>query len=52
LYYAIPPYNLFHPEKDTYIREVSVKFYDGKSFIASVIAWMPLPDAYEPPEKE
>jgi hypothetical protein len=52
LYYAIPPYNLFHPEKDTYIREVSVKFFDGKSFIASVVAWMPLPDAYEPPEKE
>ena len=52
LYYAIPPYNLFHPEKDTYIREVSVKFFDGKSFIASVVAWMPMPDAYKPPEKE
>lgn len=51
LYYAIPPYNLFHPEKDTYIRETSVKFFDGKSFISSVIAWMPMPDAYEPPKE-
>ena len=52
LFYTIPPYNLFHPEKDTYIRETSVKFFDGKSFIASVVAWMPMPDAYEPPESE
>lgn len=49
LYYAIPPYNLFHPEKDTYIREVSIQYFDGKSFITSVIAWMPMPDAYEQP---
>ena len=49
LYYAIPPYHLLHPENDTYIREVSVQYFDGKSFIASVVAWMPMPDAYEPP---
>ena len=49
LYYAIPPYHLLHPENDAYIREVSIQYFDGKSFIASVIAWMPMPDAYEPP---
>ena len=46
LYYAIPPYNLFHPELDHYIRTVSVQRFDGKSFIASVIAWMPNPEPY------
>ena len=50
LYYAVPPYHLLHPENDTYIRDVSVQYFDGKSFIASVVAWMPMPDAYEPPE--
>lgn len=49
LYYAVPPYHMLHPENDTYIRDVSVQYFDGKSFIASVIAWMPMPDAYEPP---
>jgi hypothetical protein len=49
MYYAIPPYHLLHPENDTYIREVSIQYFDGKSFIASVIAWMPMPDAYKPP---
>ena len=52
LYYAIPPYHLLHPENDTYIREVSIQYFDGKSFIASVVAWQPMPDAYEPPESE
>ena len=49
LYYAVPPYHMLHPENDTYIRDVSVQYFDGKSFIASVVAWMPMPDAYEPP---
>lgn len=49
LYYAVPPYHLLHPENDTYIRDVSVQYFDGKSFISSVIAWMPMPNAYEPP---
>ena len=52
LYYAVPPYHLLYPENDTYIHDVSVQYFDGKSFIASVVAWMPIPDAYEPPESE
>lgn len=52
LYYAIPPYHLLHPENDTYIREVSIQYFDGKSFISSVVAWMPMPNAYEPLESE
>ena len=51
MYYAIPPYHLLHPENDTYIRDVSIQEFDGKSFIASVVAWMPMPDAYEPHEE-
>ena len=47
LYYAVPPYNVFHPEKDIYIHDVSVKKFDGKSFISSVKAWQPLPKPYE-----
>ena len=52
LYYPVPPYHLLHPENDTYIREVSIQYFDGKTFIASVVAWMPMPDDYEPSESQ
>lgn len=48
LYYAVPPYHLLHPERDTYVHDVSIQDFDGKSFISAVVAWMPLP---EPPEE-
>jgi len=47
LYYAIPPYNLFHPENDIYIHTISIQKFDGTSFKSSVIAWMPLPPAFK-----
>ena len=47
LYYAIPPYNLFHPENDIYIHTISIQKFDGTSFKSSVIAWMPLPEPYK-----
>lgn len=47
LYYAIPPYNLFHPENDIYIHTISIQRFDGTSFTRSVTAWMPLPPAYK-----
>ena len=52
LYYAVPPYHVFHPENDLYIHDVRVQKFDGKSFIASVKAWMPLPAPFEPQESE
>lgn len=52
LYYAIPPYNLFHPENDIYIHTISIQKFDGTSFKSSVIAWMPLPEPYEEGEYE
>ena len=48
LYYAVPPYHLLHPERDTYVHDVSIQDFDGKSFISAVVAWMPLP---EPPKE-
>ncbi len=47
LYYAVPPYHVFHLENDIYIHDVSVQKFDGKSFIASVKAWMPLPEPFK-----
>lgn len=52
LYYAIPPYNLFHPENDIYIHTISIQKFDGTSFKSSVIAWMPLPEPYEVGDQE
>ena len=51
LYYAVPPYHMFHPEKDTYIHEVSVETFDGKAFINAVKAWMPLPEPWKGDEE-
>ena len=51
LYYAIPPYNLFHPENDIYIHTISIQKFDGTSFKSSVIAWMPLPEPYKENEE-
>lgn len=50
LYYAIPPYDLFHPENNKYIHDISVKKFNGESFGRSVIAWMPLPAPYKESE--
>ena len=51
LYYAVPPYHMFHPEKDTYIHELSVETFDGKAFINAVKAWMPLPEPWKGDEE-
>lgn len=47
LHYAIPPYHMFHPEKDVYVDAINVQGFDGTAFVSSVTHWKPLPKPYE-----
>lgn len=48
VYRAIPPYHMFHPEENVYVKTVEVKEYRASSgFPSSVKAWQPKPKPWE-----